>query len=205
MYVCVYNNTRPIAVATRIALLRCSVIEIRCWTRYSCKISRPPWNTKGVQGGDWIIVIIYLLIVKCSTLYKQDLDFKNGKNARKNHGYFLVGVGSLIPRMEMRWTKIGLKREREKKKEKKSSTIGLAFCRYDERRVKFDDRKWLMNIQKPILLSESKLEQFSQFPGWTRSVRRLNSSLLCYYGNGITLIRPGFASVAKDIQITRQF
>lgn len=65
----------------------------------------------------------------------------------------------------MRWTKIGLKRERGKKKEKKSLTIGLAFCRYDERRVKFDDRKWLMNIQKPILLSESKLEQFSQFPG----------------------------------------
>lgn len=119
MCVCVHNNTRPIAVATRIALLRCSVIEIRCWTRYSCKISRPPWNTKGVQGGDWIIVIIYLLIVKRSTLYKQDLDFKNGKNARKNHGYFLVGVGSLIPRMEMRWTKIELKREREKKKRKK--------------------------------------------------------------------------------------
>lgn len=91
--VCVHNNTRPIAVATRIALLHSSVIEIRCWTRYSFLLqkrhlsSNSERNTTRDKVFEMEIELSRAKLINSQrnvqvqgTLYKQD--FKNRKIRR---------------------------------------------------------------------------------------------------------------------------
>lgn len=93
--VCVHNNTRPIAVATRIALLHSSVIEIRCWTRYSFLLqkrhlsSNSERNTTRDKVFEMEIELSRAKLINSQrnvqvrgTLYKQDFDFKNRKIRR---------------------------------------------------------------------------------------------------------------------------
>lgn len=137
MCVCVHNNTRPIAVATRIALLHSSVIEIRCWTRYSFLLqkrhlsSNSERNTTRDKVFEMEIELSRAKLINSQrnvqvrgTLYKQGFDFKNRKIRR------------IIPPSVANWGCVGQKLSEAREETSNlpvNSIIESGLCVYKKR------------------------------------------------------------------------